>query len=97
MATDSKPEVFEVEPVEASDNAQRHHEKIEHEQAHIPSTEAVKVKLSWKTWIVVFISCFAYGLTLALFATDADSSPALRLRSSSSQRPHLSSLLLSVT
>jgi len=59
MATaDSKPEVFLVEPVKASDNSQRH-EKTDDEQIHLPSPEAVKVKLSWKTWVVVFISCFA--------------------------------------
>ncbi len=66
MAIDSKPEVFEVEPVEASDHVERH-EKIDNEQAQIPSTEAVKVKLSWKTWVVVFISCFAYDISSVLY------------------------------
>ncbi|KIW99285.1 uncharacterized protein Z519_00948 [Cladophialophora bantiana CBS 173.52] len=69
--TDSKSEEFRVEPVEVVDTSQ-HREKTASEQIQIPSPVAVKVKLSWKTWVVVFISCFS--ITTQVFVVAAATS-----------------------
>lgn len=52
---DSKPIEVQTEMVE---EAETKDESMKH-PAQFSSEDYSKVKLSWKTWVVVFISCFS--------------------------------------
>ena len=55
---DRKPSEVQTEILEAPEEKKAKDESMKH-PAQFSSEDYSKVKLSWKTWVVVFISCFS--------------------------------------